>query len=175
MSKERISLDDLLAEQSTLRATIERVLGDDDRVTATPFIAGSGCACAYAITIAKDSIESLSITGEVHDCCGKRLRVVEVEFTDASVADIFRQLSESSARSTPNPRLGQRRSVGRFRSRPLEDPDRNPEFDPHQERVRQCEDLFEACSMGCEFYEYEIDRIRCQDHCYNRRRRYLGY
>lgn len=104
MDEKAISVDDLLSQQSGLqpgfRATVK--IDSDDRVKVTPVTAGLGCACPYAVTVDKAAIEGVVPTGDTRDCCGERLLVVEVAFADETVADIFRQLSEASARSAKN-------------------------------------------------------------------------
>jgi hypothetical protein len=97
MAGEKLSVDELLAnqgKQGALRATIEAISDDTERVKVTPFIAGLGCLCDQALNIKKDQIESISTTDDVHICCGKRLLVVEISFKDSTVADLFQQLSD---------------------------------------------------------------------------------
>jgi hypothetical protein len=100
MAREEVSIESLLesqgAEEAALLATIEPVADDAARVRITPFVAGSGCLCEQAITVPKDAIRALFKTDETHSCCGKRFTVVEVEFVDGLLADVFRQLGESS-------------------------------------------------------------------------------
>ena len=101
MDRERISVDDLLARQSTLRPGIRATIKADvdDRVTVTPFVAGSTCGCAHKITVHKADIEYVTPTDDVGECCGEKLTVVEVAFANETVASIFRQLSEAAAES----------------------------------------------------------------------------
>ena len=107
MDKKTISVDDLLSQQNGLqpgfRATVKT--DSDDRVKVTPVTAGLGCTCPYAVTVDKAAIEGVVPTGDTHDCCGERLLVVEVAFVNDTVADIFRQLSEASARASKNQSL----------------------------------------------------------------------
>lgn len=107
MDKEKIDIDELLGRQSALphRATIKPAAAD--RVVITPAAAGGKCACAHGITVEKGEIEAVTPTGDVHACCGKTLLVVEVEFVNKTVAEIFRQLSERATRSSKIPRMAE--------------------------------------------------------------------
>jgi hypothetical protein len=100
MAREEVSVDGLLesqgAEDGSLLATIEAVADDVTRVRITPFVAGSGCSCEQAITVPKQAIRALFKTDDIHLCCGKKFAVVEIEFADDVLADVFRQLGESS-------------------------------------------------------------------------------
>jgi hypothetical protein len=112
VSREPITLDALLEgqeEAGSLLATVEPIPDDTSRVRVTPFVPERGCSCEQVITVAKDDIKALYTTDDVHWCCGKRLSVVEVEFANDSLADVFRQLGDSSrSRSVlvPYPNLG---------------------------------------------------------------------
>jgi hypothetical protein len=100
MAREEVSVDSLLesqgAEDASLLATIEPVADDVTRVRITPFVAGSGCSCEQAITVPKQAIQALFKTDDIHWCCGKKFAVVEIEFANDILADVFRQLGESS-------------------------------------------------------------------------------
>ncbi|OBK76301.1 hypothetical protein [Mycobacterium sp. 1274761.0] len=91
-----LSVDELLERQSDLPvlATIES--SGEDRVAVTPVVGGR-CACSQTITVSKADIEAVVPTEDVRLCCGKRLIVAEVAFTNETVADIFRQLSQTAA------------------------------------------------------------------------------
>lgn len=98
MTDDSITLDDLLAQQEEPdrpRVTIEAVPGDDTRVKVTPFVEGVGCLCSRALTVAKESIERLEPTGEHHVCCGHRLLVVYVTFSEPTLTDVFQQVTAS--------------------------------------------------------------------------------
>lgn len=97
MAREELSIDQLLAnqqQQEALRATIEAIPDDSERVKVTPFYAGLGCVCALALKVARNGIEAVTTTGDVHICCGKRLMVVEISFNDGTLNDLFEQLSD---------------------------------------------------------------------------------
>jgi len=95
-----LSIDELLEKQSkvTLNATVEAVKDAPTMVKVTPYREGIGCLCHLAMTIQKSFIEEALPTGQYHNCCGKRLIVVEIRFkSDASipVQDVFEQASAS--------------------------------------------------------------------------------
>jgi hypothetical protein len=96
------SIDELLEKQSHVMsaATIEAVSGKPTLVKVTPWAADSGCLCHLAIEVPKDSIKSVTPTGQKHNCCGKVLSVVEVKFNDQShmmLSEIFGQLGAKAA------------------------------------------------------------------------------
>jgi hypothetical protein len=97
---DRLSLDELLARQHTSgpAATIEPVQDRDDVVKLTPWILAGGCQCAQSLVIPKKAIESLSLTGEKHSCCGKWLQVVHVTFSGEAkyLADVIDQLGKNA-------------------------------------------------------------------------------
>ncbi len=101
---DKIGLDDFLKEQSAtptaLRATVEPT-AQADEVRVTPLLPGGTCPCGAGLNIPKASIAAVTPTGEHRDCCGKRLRVVDVEFAaEASVLrSVFAQLIARAARA----------------------------------------------------------------------------
>lgn len=99
MAGDRISLDDLLAQQSLpepLLATVEPIAGDADRVRITPFLTGKGCSCSSSLNVLKTHIEAVQTTGQTHLCCGKKLMVVEIVFSNPVVADVVQQLRDGA-------------------------------------------------------------------------------
>lgn len=95
-----MNLDEFLEDQGAglVLATIEPIPGRPEHVKLTPWRNGLGCLCQYAMEIPKAAIKSVRPTGDVHDCCGKLLRVVEVTFNiDAalSVGDVVGQLMKN--------------------------------------------------------------------------------
>lgn len=95
-----IPLDELLDQQDKpgrLLATVERIADDDTRVKVTPYVAGAGCLCPWALNVVKEAIESVTRTDDVHVCCGKTLTIVTVNFTDTTLADVFQQITASVA------------------------------------------------------------------------------
>jgi hypothetical protein len=99
----KISVDELLAQQAaspSLRVTIQAVPDDDTLVKVTPIMEGAAvCQCAFALNIAKSEISEVEPTGDTCACCGKNLLVVEVEFSNPVLADVFTQLSQRAAES----------------------------------------------------------------------------
>jgi hypothetical protein len=97
-----IHLDELLADQSKVvtLATVEAIPDKPEIVSVTPWIPGHGCACQFALTIPKRAIGKLFSTEHRHNCCGKVLKVVEIEFREdssLSVADIFADRSQQAS------------------------------------------------------------------------------
>jgi hypothetical protein len=82
MKKESISVEQFLQSQAEqgFRATLEIVENQKDQIKITPFLSGQACQCSMSIKLPKASIESVTLTGETHLCCGKNLQVVEVQF-----------------------------------------------------------------------------------------------
>lgn len=174
MDKKTISVDDLLSQQNGLqpgfRATVKT--DSDDRVKVTPVTAGLGCSCPYAVTVDKAAIEGVVPTGDTHDCCGERLLVVEVAFVNETVADIFRQLSEASARASKNQSLTNSvppTSLGRPSRRfPI---GTRPPARLREETIscNKCLDNYEECLWLC--YNSAVspeDQSRCIERCYDR-------
>jgi hypothetical protein len=100
------SLDEFLTEQThpLLRATIEPLDADPKSVKVTPWAPGKGCLCHLSIVLPRHAIDSVNPTGDVHACCGKHLRVVEVTFKKdqlPSVDDLLAQLV-TSTRAAPS-------------------------------------------------------------------------
>lgn len=101
MSDKRFSIDELLSEQSnpSFQATIEKVEGKDDLVKVTPWTASAGCLCHLAINIPKASLDGATPTGDMHVCCGKSLKVVELHFGKEhtiTLEDLFQQIHTKS-------------------------------------------------------------------------------
>jgi hypothetical protein len=123
MSDKRISIDELLNEQSnpSLQATVEKIEGNEDLVKVTPWTASGGCLCHLAINIPKASLEGATATGNTHVCCGKSLRVVELHFKKdhkISLEDLFQQIQTKSARPAQHTQYLQRvNDDGAFQSR----------------------------------------------------------
>lgn len=99
---ERISLDDLLKKQgeseSNLLATIEST-SELNKVKLTPWMPNAGCSCNLAVILEKNHIKSVRPTEDRHNCCGKQLIVVDVEFADTAKAylDVITQLKKNVA------------------------------------------------------------------------------
>lgn len=98
---EKMSLDELLSHQSLLTsvATVEAVEDEENLVKITPWVRGVGCLCNLALKLPKESIASVTPTGDMHFCCGKSLRVVEINFNEGSsisLRDLFAQLMQSA-------------------------------------------------------------------------------
>jgi hypothetical protein len=104
MTDETITLDELLGQQEASSdqppvVTIEALPDDDDRVKVTPYVPGVGCLCSRALNVPKASIARIEPTGDHHDCCGHRLLVVRVSFSDETWADALQQVSASIGES----------------------------------------------------------------------------
>lgn len=173
MSRERISIDALLSQQSGLRpGTRATVKADsDDRVKVTPVTDGEGCACSYAITVNKADIDAVTPTGDTHDCCGERLLVVEVAFANETVADIFRQLSEGSAKASQGQSLvteARRKVLGGMRRRSQMGRRAVPWLREDGYECDRCLDNYDACLETCyNGYVSPEDQSRCIQRCFD--------
>jgi hypothetical protein len=95
------SLDELLASQSRRRnlAVIDAIEGDDENVTVT-WSTHAGCLCHLSIRVPKKAIAGITMAEETHECCGKPLNVVDVQFSEqdsVSFRNLFEQLASSAA------------------------------------------------------------------------------
>lgn len=154
MDRQRISVDDLLARQGELRSGIRATIKPEgeDRVTVSPVVAGGSCACPHKITVNKKDIADLVPTDDVSNCCGEKLIVVEVNFANETVADIFRQLSEAAAES--------------LKSRPIPAFSHGRPPPPPWLRGDFVAD-FQACCDYCNSYPVSAeDQIRCLNRCF---------
>jgi hypothetical protein len=98
---QRFSLDDFLKEQSkaVMKVTIEAIADKQDSVKLTPYVSGKGCLCNLSISVPRASVKSVGLTGETHLCCGKALRVVQVEFAEGqsiTYSEMLEQLSTTA-------------------------------------------------------------------------------
>jgi hypothetical protein len=101
MADKKMTVDELFAEQSKsmsqLTATIEPV-ENTSNVKVTPWTPNGGCHCHLAIEISKTDLSGVTPTGDVHVCCGKTLKVVELHFKDDQtirLADVFAQFAKN--------------------------------------------------------------------------------
>lgn len=103
-----MTLDELFAAQSksALVVTLEPIDGDDSHVKLTPWVQGVGCLCHLAVNVSKDSIETVEPTGDVHNCCGKQLRVVTVAFKKGATLDLETVIADLVSKAS-------RRAAGR--------------------------------------------------------------
>lgn len=97
---DKLSLDELFTMQSrpTSRFTIAQV-ENTDRVKITPWVADGGCLCRLAFELAKDAIDHVVPTGNVHACCGKVFQVVEVHFKQdysVPITEVLAQFERSA-------------------------------------------------------------------------------
>lgn len=101
-SKKTMSLDEFLNEPSVqlLKATIEPIKDDVNKVKITPFVPGGACSCNASLTLPKSIIESVEPTGETKACCGKMLRVVEIKFHTGKAIDIGELFVQLTSRKT---------------------------------------------------------------------------
>jgi hypothetical protein len=102
MAKEKMTLDELLARQDSggNLATVESITDDPDNVKITPWRQDGGCLCHLALTVPKNTIESVEPTDQRHFCCNKVLYVVELQFKKGgSIAlnDLFRQVANRAS------------------------------------------------------------------------------
>ena len=99
-------LEEFLKSQgSGFTATLEPVPDKPAMVRVTPFRDDHGCGCSSGFELAKRMIRSVIPTGKHHFCCGKRLEVAVIEFTeDASVpvADLISR-AERPTHTGPHP------------------------------------------------------------------------
>jgi len=100
MAETKITLADFLDKHSApaFLATIEPISGSD-KVSVTPWQPDRGCLCHAALDLPRSAIASVTITENTHNCCGKQLRVVAMEFapSGAQLQDVFRQLLSRGA------------------------------------------------------------------------------
>jgi len=95
----KVTLHDHLATQAAqadqFLATVEGL--PNQRVRVTPWGAAGGCLCELAFVVEEAAIHELAYTGDLHGCCGKQLKVVEVTFTEPykAVAKVVGQQAAS--------------------------------------------------------------------------------
>lgn len=81
--KTKINLDEFLKELSTegFLCTIETIQNDTTKVKLLPWLSEhEGCNCEASIVINKDLIENVLVTDQIHYCCGRKHKVIEVFF-----------------------------------------------------------------------------------------------
>jgi hypothetical protein len=117
MAGEPISFEELFEQQNAastaLRFAAQQIPDDSEHVKVTPVDADGNCWCSSAIVIPVASVASLRSTDGMTVCCGKRLRVVEIEFADTALAAVIGQVHARAAaapvpgypsgQSLPNP------------------------------------------------------------------------
>ena len=96
------SLDELLEVQSRqeFKGTIEGIEGKPGAVKITPWVPVAGCLCHMAVVVPREAIIGVMMTEDTHFCCGKTLRVVEVDFADDAtipLQDLFNQIYASGS------------------------------------------------------------------------------
>ena len=106
MAGETISFEELFEQQNAastaLRFAAQQIPDDSEHVKVTPVDAGGNCWCSSALVIPVASVASLRLTDDMTVCCGKRLRVVEIEFADTALAAVVGQVHARAA-ATPAP------------------------------------------------------------------------
>jgi hypothetical protein len=106
MAGETITFAELFEQQDAasvgLRVTAQQIPDDAEHVKVTPVDADGNCWCASALVVPVASVASLTSTDDMAVCCGKRLRVVEIEFADAALASVVGQVHGRAAAS-PSP------------------------------------------------------------------------
>jgi hypothetical protein len=84
-----MKLDEFLESQSSgFTATLEPIPDKPTAVRVTPYREDRGCGCSSSFELPKDMVRSVVPTGKYHYCCGKRLEVVVVEFTEAAAVPV---------------------------------------------------------------------------------------
>lgn len=167
-SNASMSLDEFftLQARTSVRATLEPIEGDDINLKITPWLEGEGCLCAYALTIPRKALRQVSPTGESHICCGKRLLVVEVEFSDKStlsVSDVFQQflhLASQPFHSNPHP--------DHALSFPVQDQFGYQSAQSYPGRVLGCPSGYEPCNGACYNREFQCCCCRPNGECFVR-------
>jgi len=103
MTSKLMKIDEFIANQSASAntASIEAIDGKPEFVKVTPWSRTSGCLCHLALEVRKSSLDSITPTGDVHICCGKMLKVVELHFKKGetiAIEDVFGQIQKSAAK-----------------------------------------------------------------------------
>lgn len=132
-----LTIDDFLAsnvQAFAFTATIEPA-SDGQSVKVTPWVEGE-CRCDAALVIPKSAIREVEPTKNIHVCCGKRLVVATVIFSDEGRAlpGIFDQLLER--------RLGADRDETFARQRRYR-------ADNDEGCTEQCADELQWCNENC--------------------------
>ncbi|GHF36013.1 hypothetical protein [Streptomyces griseosporeus] len=183
MPEEPISVDTLLEQQSRVRVTVEPVPGSDEEIRVTPLPREGGCACDRSLVIPKREIEGVFSTGEVRNCCGKRLQVAEALFASDTLASVFQQLNawtsktrSPTARATAvrparyavvdPPVVGRRpglpsRAFPRASALPM------PIMYEFDDWYVRCSDYYDECVAGCSGVEDPACGFECTKN-YNR-------
>lgn len=90
------SLDEFFqnhAPRAVLLCTLEPV--DSDRVKVTPWDDTGGCHCEASLTLHRRAIKSVTPTDKTHSCCGKQLRIAEIDLAEDlsdTLLSVFAQL-----------------------------------------------------------------------------------
>lgn len=158
---ESLTLDELLESQSkvTVVATIEAIPGHTEKVKVTPWLKDQGCMCGVSVNISKTAIQSIRPTGDVHFCCGKSLKVVEITFTeskDIDIPELIAGLVASVRKTTASNPL--------FNSGAQGAPQLGVEVGarPAPGHGLQCENAYAACLQRC---QYDADPMFCSCNC----------
>jgi hypothetical protein len=95
-----MQLDEFLKSQTSgFTATLEPVPEKPTSIKVTPYRDDRGCGCSSGFELPRNMIRSVTPTGKYHFCCGKRLEVAVVEFTEnasVSVADLMKRIEGPS-------------------------------------------------------------------------------
>ena len=100
--KEKLSLDEFLTQQTKVQlvGTLEANDSDSKKIKFTPWRPGTGCQCSASIMLPKSAIAAVTPTGDTHYCCGKTLRVVEVELLEGEslpIHDVVQQMLDKAS------------------------------------------------------------------------------
>lgn len=101
MTGESISFAELFEQQAKeargLRVTAQPIADDSERVKITPVDSDGNCWCSSSLVIPVASVSALRATEDTATCCGKRLKVVEIEFSDAALTAVVSQVHARAA------------------------------------------------------------------------------
>jgi hypothetical protein len=91
-----MKLDEFLKSQTSgFTATLEPIPENPAHVKVTPYRDDRGCGCSSSFQLPRDMIRSVIPTGNYHYCCGKRLEVALIEFSENAsipVADLMKRM-----------------------------------------------------------------------------------
>ena len=99
MANERMTVDALLLSRpmGDFRRQLRQLRGSPRWVTITPWTPKGGCLCQLAMVIPRSALESVTPTGEVHVCCGKRSEAVELHFKDGQAMPLEKVFGQMHA------------------------------------------------------------------------------
>lgn len=176
------SLEAFLALQARpqILATIEPVPDDAGSVTLTPWQSKIGCLCYLSLRVPRAAIASVTPTGANHACCGKIVRVVEVEFatdhlvsTEQILGQVFEKArsshpsAEARSRATVRRPDPSRRDIARSSPRSRQRTTRDPRWYNSRTEFNNSDcDMHEiVCMEGCAEMSTLPDQCACNCYC----------